>query len=86
VTETDGTAEVETVTITLADGRCLSETVRHARGSPAEPLSRADLEDKLRGSASGAFGDRTSALANACDRFEALPSVADLTALLASPS
>ena len=40
-------APTETVTIQLIDGRLLTRTVAHARGSPALPLSEAELMAKF---------------------------------------
>jgi 2-methylcitrate dehydratase PrpD len=76
-----------TVEIELADGTKLSARCEHPRGAPENPLSRAEIERKLRTYAP----DRISAAAidevvRAVDRLEELGSVRDLMdALRATP-
>jgi 2-methylcitrate dehydratase PrpD len=82
VTEADGTADAETVTVTLGDGRSLSETVRDARGSPRRPLSLSELADKFRDCAGPLLGDRLGALLASCGSVEKIADVRELTALL----
>ena len=46
------------VTVTLDDGRVLTRTVLHARGSLQRPLSDREIEEKVR--AAAAFGAASS--------------------------
>ena len=60
------TIEAAEVTITLRDGRVLSQSVEQARGGEKRPLSDADLEAKLRDLAAfGRSGCDTAALIDA---------------------
>jgi 2-methylcitrate dehydratase PrpD len=72
----DGAARV---TIRTASGK-LSETVMAARGSLADPLSDADIENKLRACASGAAWDAERVI----DAVWHLDSLADVTGLMNS--
>ncbi len=81
-----GGAEVE-VTAVFASGERDSERVRHARGSPARPLSDSERLEKVRACAAPALGaERTERLIATVERFEELSDVRPLTSLLALES
>jgi 2-methylcitrate dehydratase PrpD len=66
------------VTVTLADGRQLSEQVDNPKGDPENPLSQAEAEDKLRGMlADTPFAARTDALIALVAQLPGVPSLAD---------
>lgn len=80
---TDPMGDRTTVTIALSDGRALVETVRFARGSPENPMSRAELVAKYDECAAigldAARGSRALALLESLDQ---VPSVATLMDVL----
>ena len=47
----------------LADGRCATETVEHARGSPQRPPTRQEFEGKFRQCARGVLSPEQTLLA-----------------------
>ena len=72
------TAEIE-----MADGRTLSSRCEHPRGSPENPLSRAQIEDKFRTYAKGVIPDaKFEEVIAAVSRLEDLASVRELMDLL----
>ncbi len=72
------------VTVRLADGRVLDERVSAARGTPANPPTRADVEDKFRRLAAGALPrERVDALLAALRGLRDVPDLAPLGALAA---
>ncbi|MCX7199419.1 MAG: MmgE/PrpD family protein [Proteobacteria bacterium] len=73
-------SEIEArATLTMADGRTHEVHVEAVVGSAANPMSDADLADKVRGLAFGILPDaRVEALIAACRGFESLPDVSDI--------
>ena len=77
-----GSAKVETLRVRFSDGAADEESVHVAKGSPSKPLSRAELANKFRMTATGVLGARTAAVEDAVERFESLSNVGILGALL----
>lgn len=76
---TDPFGDRTTVTLVLRDGRELAETVRFARGSPENPMSREELHGKYRDCARRSLdGRRAERALDLLERLEALPTVAPL--------
>ena len=76
---TDPFCDLTTVTIVLDDGRELSETVRFARGSPENPMSRDELVGKYRDCARLSLDERRAERAlGLLERLDDLPTVAPL--------
>jgi 2-methylcitrate dehydratase PrpD len=74
------------VRLTLHDGRLLSAAVAHNRGTPANPLSDADLEEKFLDLAAPVVGQRGAAdLARTCWAVEELTDVTTLLAAATGP-
>jgi 2-methylcitrate dehydratase PrpD len=72
------------LTVRLADGRVLEERVAAARGTPANPLSREDLEGKFRRLAGVVLSaPRVEALLATLRRLADLPDVGDIARLAA---
>jgi 2-methylcitrate dehydratase PrpD len=68
-----------TVTITLADGRELSETVRFPRGSPENPMPREELVAKYRECAARSLpADRAQRALALLDRLDLEPTIRPL--------
>lgn len=68
-----------TVTIALADGRELTETVRFARGSPENPMSRDEIAAKYRDCARRSLdAERAERALELLERLDAVPSVVPL--------
>lgn len=63
------------VTVETVDGRRLSETVLHPRGSLAHPMSRADVEAKVRALAGPAWALRIDTVIDLAASLERQPSV-----------
>jgi 2-methylcitrate dehydratase PrpD len=82
VTVQRGTPDLETVTVTWANGRTDFETVRVAKGSPARPLTADERLEKVRACASALLADRFDAFVDLAGRLEALTDVRQLTRLL----
>ncbi len=71
------------VDVVMADGKTLSGICRHPLGSPENPLSRAQVEQKFRSYATGVIPDaRIADAIAAVDRLEQLRSVRELMDLL----
>jgi len=71
------------VTVRLKDGSRLSALVIHFKGTPKNPLSPAELEDKVTRLTRGLISARGRArLFEAVDRLERLDRVSSLTSLL----
>jgi 2-methylcitrate dehydratase PrpD len=71
------------VTVTLRDGRSLTETTTVVRGDAAAPVERAELVAKFLALAAPILGEtRTHAVVETVDRIDELKDVRDLTALL----
>ena len=71
------------VTVTLRDGRSLTETTTVVRGDAAAPVERAELIAKFRALAAPILGEaRTHAVVETVDRIDELKDIRDLTALL----
>jgi 2-methylcitrate dehydratase PrpD len=84
---TDPMGDRTTVTIVLADGREISETVRFARGSPENPMTRDEIVAKYRDCARlGLDPARAERALQMLERLEALPSVAPLMDALRGPA
>jgi 2-methylcitrate dehydratase PrpD len=80
---TDPMGDRTTVTIALTDGRVLSETVRFARGSPENPMSRAELVAKYDECAALSVGAARATRALALlESLDDVPSVAALMDVL----
>ncbi|OGL29560.1 MAG: hypothetical protein A3G44_10850 [Candidatus Rokubacteria bacterium RIFCSPLOWO2_12_FULL_73_47] len=76
---TDPIGDRTTVTVVLDDGRELSETVRFARGSPENPMSRDELLGKYRECARLSLDERRAGRAlGLLERLDTLPSVRPL--------
>jgi len=72
-----------TVTVVLADGRELSETVYHAKGSPENPLTRDELAGKFRDCARLSLDPAAAERAlELLERLDTLPSVGPLMEVL----
>jgi 2-methylcitrate dehydratase PrpD len=72
-----------TVEIEMADGSKLVQRCEHPRGSPKNPLTRAQIESKFRAYAKGVISDAaTDETIGAISRLEDLPSVRKLMDLL----
>ena len=69
------------VTVELADGTTLEETVTHARGSLERPLTDAELNAKAEALVEPVLPGHTAALRKAVSE---LPKAADLAALIAA--
>jgi len=70
------------VEIELVDGRTLRHEVRGNRGTPASPLTDAELEGKFRDLVESRFGDtRVRRLLDACWHVDELADVAEISAL-----
>lgn len=71
------------VVVTLKDGSRMEETVSTSHGSPADPLTHAEIEAKFHECSEGLFGtsDRDRIL-RLCWRLDALDDVTELTAAL----
>lgn len=75
------------VVLNLRDGRCLERHVAHNLGTPDNPMTDDQLEDKFAGLAIPVLGAaRTRELTGACWDFQNLGDVADLVALSAPVS
>ena len=75
------------VDIDIADGRTLSARCAHPLGGYENPLSRAQIEQKLRTYAKGVLADAAiSEVIGAVDRLEDFPSVRELMDLLRAPA
>lgn len=74
------------VTVDLADGRRLACKVDHCKGTPQNPLTRAEFEGKFR-SVAGAVADagRLDRILHLVDTLEAQPDVRELVALMCRP-
>lgn len=73
-----------TATVTTRDGRVLTSTVAHPKGSVAKPLSDREIEDKARVSAnSGKFSGDMEAIFAALWRIGTMETIRPLTTLLA---
>ena len=72
------------IEIELADGRQIRGRADFGKGSPANPMSDAELSDKFRQCAAwGGFdADRTQAVLDRVWKLEKLPNVNELTRLL----
>ena len=80
---TDPMGDRTTVTIVLADGSQLSETVRFARGSPENPMSRDELVAKYDDCARRALdATRARRALDILERLDDVPSVASLMKIL----
>jgi 2-methylcitrate dehydratase PrpD len=76
---TDPIGDRTTVTVVLDDGRELAETVRFARGSPENPMSRDELLGKYRECARLCLDERRAGRAlGLLERLDTLPSVRPL--------
>lgn len=76
----------ERATAVFADGTRDTETVRHARGTPAVPLSDAERFRKVRGLVEPALGaERSDALIAAVGSLDTLSEARELVALLVPP-
>jgi 2-methylcitrate dehydratase PrpD len=75
-----------TAEIVMADGKTLSSRCEHPRGSPEDPLTRAQIEDKFRTYARGVIPDASiDEVIGAVNRLEDFPSVRKLMELLRAP-
>jgi 2-methylcitrate dehydratase PrpD len=84
---TDPMGDRTPVTIVLADGRELSETVRFARGSPENPMSRDEIAAKYRDCARRSLdADRAGRALAMLETLDALPSVTPLLDALRGPA
>ncbi len=73
----------DTVAIRLADGGEVTTAVEHARGSPANPLSEAELMEKFDGCTAGLLGPSDAAATwAALSRLAALDDIGELTRYL----
>ncbi len=82
----DSNDACERATAVFADGARDSETVRHARGTPAAPLSDAERIHKARGLLEPVLGAaKSEALIAAVEGLDGLPRLDELIALLAPP-
>ena len=81
VTEGGGVGPTR-LTVELADGRQLTETIRTAKGEPNQPLSAAEFEQKFRdcAQAAGLGPSRIASLMATIQNLEALSDAASLTA------
>jgi 2-methylcitrate dehydratase PrpD len=85
VSVVDASGPEESVRVELASGARDEERVRHARGSPARPLSTAERLAKVRDCVAPVLGaDGADALAGAVARLDRLDDVRELTRLLAA--
>ena len=76
-----------TVEIEMADGKKFSQACEHPRGSPKNPLSRAQIETKFRTYAKGVISDKAAEeVIAAVGKLEELPSVRTLMDLLRGPA
>jgi len=71
------------IDIHLKDGRTISGRADFGKGSPANPMSYAEVADKFRGCAEAAHwpADKTDAVVEAVQRLETLANIRELTAL-----
>ncbi|HEY1342093.1 MAG TPA: hypothetical protein VGF59_31510, partial [Bryobacteraceae bacterium] len=67
------------VTVTLANGEVLRAAADYPRGNPENPVSTAELEDKLRSLVAPRFGDETAA--HAIDAVHAIDICDDMSRL-----
>lgn len=72
------------VTATLRDGRVLRHHTLHVRGTPADPMSQDEVEDKARDLMAPVLGQRGDALVQRLRALETVASVRDLRPLLAA--
>ena len=71
------------VEVEMADGAKFNQACSHPRGSPENPLSRAQIEDKFRTYAKGVISDANAEkVIAAVNRLEELGSVRELMDLL----
>lgn len=82
-----GVCERATVTVTLTDGKRISDRVENPRGHPAQPLSDEELAGKFRAcaAAGGLNKVETERLYSALTDFSSLPGVNAMTRHLCSP-
>lgn len=74
------------VRLTLHDGRVLTTSVAHNKGTPGNPLTDAELEEKFLDLAAPVVGERAAAeLARTCWAVEALTDVTTLLAAATGP-
>jgi 2-methylcitrate dehydratase PrpD len=74
---------VAVVEVTLADGTQLNDRVEAVRGTPRNPMSRAEIVDKARDLIAPVLGPpRASALIDAVLALDTLPDVRSLRPLL----
>jgi len=67
------------ITLTLSDGRTLSEEIEFPRGHAGNPMTDAEVEAKFRGTVEPKYGkQRADAILARCWDFESLTSVTDL--------
>jgi 2-methylcitrate dehydratase PrpD len=71
------------IDIHLQDGRTISGRADFGKGSPANPMSYADVAEKFRGCAEAARfpADRATAIIEAVRRVETMPDIREMTAL-----
>jgi 2-methylcitrate dehydratase PrpD len=80
---TDPMGDRTTVTIVLAGGREVSETVRFARGSPENPMTREEIVRKYRECAGRSLDPaRAERALDLLERLDELPSTATLMEVL----
>jgi 2-methylcitrate dehydratase PrpD len=74
------------VAVRTTDGTRRSRDVWHRRGSPENPVSRSEVEEKFSANVDGLLGtDAAQRLQSFAARLEALPDAADIVAILAAP-
>ena len=70
------------ITVTRSDGTAETASRDYPHGDPADPLSDAEIEDKLRSYFFFAEGDEASKVIDCVAHLENLPNVKDLVAPL----
>jgi 2-methylcitrate dehydratase PrpD len=74
------------VAVRTTDGKSLSRDVWHRRGSPENPVSRGEVEEKFGASVGGLLGgDAAQRLQSFAARLDALPDAKEIVAIMAAP-
>jgi 2-methylcitrate dehydratase PrpD len=74
------------VNVRTADGRSHSRDVWHRRGSPENPVSRGEVEEKFAANVDGLLGaDQARRLRSLAGKLEALPDATEIIAIMAQP-
>lgn len=77
-TDADQSKDSARIVLTLRDGRTLERHVAHNLGTPDNPMSDKQLENKFLGLAAPVLGERASEIVSACWRLVDLPDIREV--------